>query len=122
METRLSQIALVLLTALLTSCSKHSSSPEVNPGHIDFGVVQVGTTATNHFDHDLGSNQFCVIKSFITADQKIVTSAAIEVRGPKIRGGAQPLITFNPETNSPGQPVKFSNGYYQITCQPQVQQ
>jgi hypothetical protein len=120
MKTRTSQIILALLTSLLTSCSKHPSPPAVNPGNVDFGVVQVSGTGTNHFDYDLGSNQFCVVRSFVTGDQKVVSSAAIEVRGPQVRGGVQALITFDAETNSADQPVEFSNGYYHIRFQPQI--
>ena len=120
MKTRTPQIILASLAALLTSCSKHSPAPAVNPGDVDFGVVQVATTGTNHFDYDLGSNQVCVVRSFVTTDQRVVSSAAIEVRGPQVRGGVQALITFDAQTNSPDQPVEFSNGYYHIRVQPQI--
>jgi hypothetical protein len=113
-------ITAALFASLLIGCSKHSPPPAANPGSVDFGVVQVSATGTNHFDYDLGSNQFCVVRSFVTADQRVVSSAAVEVRGSQVRGGVQALITFNAETNSPDQPVEFSNGYYHIRVQPQI--
>jgi hypothetical protein len=113
-------ITAALFASLLTGCSKHPSPPAAIPGAVDFGVVQVSTTGTNHFDYDLGSNQFCVIRSFVTADQRVVSSAAIELRGSQVRGGVQALITFDPRTNSPDQAVEFSNGYYDIKVQPHI--
>ena len=118
MKTRTSQIILASLTLFLASCSKHQSA--ANSGVVDFGAVEVSSTSTNHFDFDLGSGKFCVVRSFVTGDQRVASSAAIEVRGPEVRGGVQTLITFDTVTNSPGQPVEFFNGVYRIIVKPHI--
>ena len=110
-----------LFASLLIGCSKHSSPPAASPGVVDFGVVQVSDTGTNHFDSDLGSNQVCIVRSFIikqpTGEQMVVSSAEIAARDSR---GDHMLISFDALTNSPDQPVEFSNGYYHIRVQPHI--
>jgi hypothetical protein len=88
---------------------------------IDFGAVEVSSTDTSHFDADLGSNQVCVVESFVTKDPTgasvVVTSAKIAARD---AGGDHMLISFNATTNSSGQPVRFSNGIYTISLKPHI--
>jgi hypothetical protein len=116
----ITQIMAASIALVLVGCSKQHP-PTVNSGAIDFGAVEVSSTDTSHFDADLGSNQVCVVQSFVTKDQTgapvVVSSAKIAVRD---AGGDHMLISFDATTNSPDQPVRFSNGTYTISLKPHI--
>ena len=51
----------------------------------------------------------------------VVSSGAIEVRGPEVvKSDVQAIIAFNPQTNSPDQTVVFSNDVYWIKVKPHI--
>jgi hypothetical protein len=122
MKTHTSLIIAALLTSLFTSCSKHPPAPAAGLKVVDFGAVEVSSSDTNHFDFDLGSNQVCIVRSFIikqpTGEQMVVSSAEIAMN--LHDGKDHMLISYNPQTNSPDQTVEFDNGTFLIRLKPHL--
>ena len=116
-------ITAALFASLLTGCSKHPPAPAAGQKVVDFGVVEVSSSGTNHFDFDLGSNQVCIVRSFIikqpTGEQMVVSSAEIAMN--LHDGKDHMLVSSNPQTNSLGhQIVVFDNGAVLMRLEPHL--
>ena len=116
-------ITAALLASLLTGCSKHPPAPAAGPKVVDFGEVEVSSSGTNHFDFDLGSNQVCIVRSFIikqpTGEQMVVSSGEIAMN--LHDGKDHMLISSDPQTNSLDQTiVVLDNGTFLVRLKPHL--